>query len=57
MMHSNRCKLLSSDIDNALKVFGIEVSNKNYLITLNNNIINKVIILKLSVLYFCYCVI
>ncbi|XP_025191478.1 transcription initiation factor TFIID subunit 6 [Melanaphis sacchari] len=24
MMHSNRCKLLPSDIDNALKVFGIE---------------------------------
>lgn len=27
MMHSNRCKLLPSDIDNALKVFGIEVSD------------------------------
>lgn len=27
MMHSKRCKLLPSDIDNALKVFGIEVSN------------------------------
>jgi hypothetical protein len=26
MVHSNRCKLLPSDIDNALKVFGIEVS-------------------------------
>lgn len=26
MMHSKRCKLLPSDIDNSLKVFGIEVS-------------------------------
>lgn len=31
MMHSNRCKLLPSDIDNALKVLGIEVSYTNYI--------------------------
>lgn len=31
MMHSNRCKLLPSDIDSALKVFGIEVSYTNYI--------------------------
>jgi len=41
MMHSNRCKLLPSDIDNALKVFGIEVSYTNFINLLSLNKYNS----------------